>query len=118
MQRHNSSLAWVLAKTSSRDCSLRLVHASPWPQSELACWCCLQWATITVVLVSAPVVGRVARTGLERMMGTILGEFQGVYIQRTMLHACAEATLCCGVSNGHVGQVVGRYGRLPPCPFL
>ncbi|WIA23391.1 hypothetical protein OEZ85_000149 [Tetradesmus obliquus] len=33
----------------------------------------LQWSAITVVLVSAPVVGRVARTGLERILGTILG---------------------------------------------
>jgi hypothetical protein len=51
---------------------------------QLQCLCCiappppplllLQWSAVTVVIVSAPVVGRVARTGLERMMGTILGE--------------------------------------------
>lgn len=33
-----------------------------------------QWSAITVVIVSAPVVGRVARTGLERILGSILGE--------------------------------------------
>jgi hypothetical protein len=33
----------------------------------------LQWGAITVLLVSYPVVGRTARTGVERALGTIAG---------------------------------------------
>ena len=33
----------------------------------------LAWAGITAILISAPVIGKVARTSLERTLGTLLG---------------------------------------------
>lgn len=33
----------------------------------------VQWGAITTVLVAAPVIGKMAKTGLERSLGTFIG---------------------------------------------
>ncbi len=37
----------------------------------------LKWSAITCIVVSAPVIGRAAQTGAERILGTVTGGFLG-----------------------------------------
>lgn len=50
----------------------------------------LQWGAITVILVSSPLVGAVARTGLERTIGTVAGGLVGA----AAAYAQSAAVMC------------------------
>ncbi len=66
--------------------------------------CIVQWGAVTVLLISAPVLGKVVRTGLERVIGTlagvgcdVAGVGWGMKAHRFMLHCMwLVQSLCTG----------------------
>ena len=50
-----------------------------------------KWAAITIIVVSAPVLGKVTQVSFERMLGTVAGGLLG-YITFMLGHEMLEAS--------------------------
>lgn len=75
-------LVRCVCKFGGDDCFLSGIHVSHKKEFSNG----LKWSAITCIVVSAPVIGRAAQTGAERILGTVTGGFLGFGYARLSLH--------------------------------